>query len=94
VRPLTYKEHAAIFQAIERRDAKSASDAMHSHLESSLARHRATMGEQIAIKTMVPVAVKKRPSRRNAKPASAVLVEKRIASSPAGMQLPSESQPE
>jgi GntR family transcriptional regulator, transcriptional repressor for pyruvate dehydrogenase complex len=94
VRPLTYKEHAAIFQAIERRDAKSASDAMHSHLESSLARHRATMGEQIATKTMVPVAVKNRSSRRNAKRASAVLVEKGIASSPAGMQLPSESQPE
>ena len=48
VRPLTYKEHAAIFQAIERRDAKAASDAMHVHLESSLARHRATMGEHTA----------------------------------------------
>ena len=48
VRPLTYKEHTAIFQAIERRDAKAASDAMHVHLESSLARHRATMGEHTA----------------------------------------------
>jgi hypothetical protein len=44
------------------------------------------MGEQIATKTMVPVAVKKRPSRRNAKAAPAVLVEKGIASSPAGVQ--------
>jgi GntR family transcriptional regulator, transcriptional repressor for pyruvate dehydrogenase complex len=94
VRPLTYKEHAAIVQAIEQHDADRARDAMHTHLQSSLARHRATMGEQIAAKTMVPDAVKKRPSRRNAKSAPAVLVEKRIASSPAGMQLPSESQPE
>jgi GntR family transcriptional repressor for pyruvate dehydrogenase complex len=93
VRPLTYKEHTAIFQAIERRDAKAASDAMHSHLESSLARHRATMGEQIATK-IAPVEVKKRPNRRNAKAASAVLVEKGIASSPTGMHMPSETQPE
>jgi GntR family transcriptional repressor for pyruvate dehydrogenase complex len=86
VRPLTYKEHAAIVEAIEQRDVDRARDAMHRHLQSSLARHRATMGEQIATKTMVPVAVKKRPSRRNAKAAPAVLVEKGIASSPAGVQ--------
>jgi GntR family transcriptional repressor for pyruvate dehydrogenase complex len=94
VRPLTYKEHAVIFQAIERRDAKSASDAMHVHLESSLARHRATMGEQITTKTKAPVGVKKRPGRRNAKAAPAVLVEKGIAASSAGMQVPSEGLPE
>jgi GntR family transcriptional regulator, transcriptional repressor for pyruvate dehydrogenase complex len=86
VRPLTYKEHAAIVEAIEQRDVDRARDAMHTHLQSSLARHRATMGEQIATKTMVPVAVTKRPSRRNAKAAPAVLVEKGIASSPAGVQ--------
>ena len=88
VRPLTYKEHAAIVEAIEQRDADRARDAMHTHLQSSLARHRATMGEQIATKTMVPVAVKKRPSRRNGNVAPAVLAEKGIASSPGGMQLP------
>jgi GntR family transcriptional repressor for pyruvate dehydrogenase complex len=86
VRPLTYKEHTAIVEAIVRRDADGARDAMHMHLQSSLARHRATMGEQIATKSVVPVAVKKQPSRRNAKAAPAVLAEKGIASSPAGMQ--------
>jgi hypothetical protein len=94
VRPLTYKEHAAIFQAIERHDAKAASDAMHVHLESSLARHRATMGEQIATKTIAPVAVKKRPGQRNAKATPALLMEKGIAASPAGMQVSSEGLPE
>jgi GntR family transcriptional regulator, transcriptional repressor for pyruvate dehydrogenase complex len=86
VRPLTYKEHATIVEAIEQRDADRARDAMHTHLQSSLARHRATMGEQIASTTMVPVAVKKRPSRRNAKAAPAVLVGKGIGSSPVGVQ--------
>jgi hypothetical protein len=43
---------------------------------------------------MAPVAVKKRPSRRNAKAAPAVLVEKGIAASSAGMQVPSEGLPE
>jgi GntR family transcriptional repressor for pyruvate dehydrogenase complex len=86
VRPLTYKEHTAIVEAIVRRDADGARDAMHMHLQSSLARHRATMGEQIATKSVVPVAVKKRPGRRNAKAAPAVLAEKGIASSPAGLQ--------
>jgi len=43
VRPLTYKEHAAIVEAIEQRDVDRARDAMHTHLQSSLARHRATM---------------------------------------------------
>ncbi len=90
VRPLTYKEHAAIVEAIEQRDPDRARDAMHTHLQSSLARHRATMGEQIAAKTVVPAAVKKRPSRRNPKAASAVLADKGFASSPAGMQPASE----
>jgi GntR family transcriptional repressor for pyruvate dehydrogenase complex len=94
VRPLTYKEHAAIFQAIERRDAKAASDAMHIHLESSLARHRATMGEQIATKTIAPVAAKKRPSRGKAKIVPAVVVEKGMASPSAGMQTAAAGLPE
>jgi GntR family transcriptional repressor for pyruvate dehydrogenase complex len=90
VRPLTYKEHAAIVEAIEQHDGDRARDAMHTHLQSSLARHRAMMGEQIGAKAMVPVAVKKRPGRRKVKAASAVLSEKGIASSPAGMQSASE----
>ena len=89
VRPLTYKEHAVIFQAIERRDAKAASDAMHVHLESSLARHRATMGEQIATNAVAPVAAKKAPSRRKAKTVAGVLTSK-----PAGMQTAAEGLPE
>jgi GntR family transcriptional regulator, transcriptional repressor for pyruvate dehydrogenase complex len=89
VRPLTYKEHTVIFQAIERRDAKAASDAMHVHLESSLARHRATMGEQIATNAVVPAAAKKLPSRRKAKTVAGVL-----ASKPAGMHTAAESLPE
>jgi hypothetical protein len=44
------------------------------------------MGEQIATKTVVPVAVKARPRRSNAKAAPAALAEKGIASSLAGMQ--------
>ena len=87
VRPLTYKEHAAIVEAIQRRDADRARDAMHTHLQSSLARHRATMGEQIAAKSVVPVVAKKRPPRRNAKTGHAILTEKGTAPH-AGMQQP------
>jgi GntR family transcriptional regulator, transcriptional repressor for pyruvate dehydrogenase complex len=79
VRPLTYKEHAAIVEAIQQRDADRARDAMHTHLQSSLARHRATMGEQIAAKSAVPVAAKKHPTRRNTKTAPAILTEKGTA---------------
>ena len=86
VRPLTYKEHAAIVEAIVQRDADRARDAMHTHLLSSLARHRATMGEQIATKAVVPVAVEKRPRRRTVKAAPAVLAENGIASSSAALQ--------
>jgi GntR family transcriptional repressor for pyruvate dehydrogenase complex len=90
VRPLTYKEHAAIVEAIVQRDADRARDAMHTHLLSSLARHRATMGEQIATKAVVPVAVGKRPRRRAVKAAPAVLAENGIASSSAALQPASE----
>jgi GntR family transcriptional repressor for pyruvate dehydrogenase complex len=91
VRPLTYKEHAAIVDAIQHRDADRARDAMHTHLQSSLARHRATMGEKIATKSMVPVAVTRRRSRRIAKPTPAALG---IAASSARMQAASEGVPE
>jgi GntR family transcriptional repressor for pyruvate dehydrogenase complex len=94
VRPLTYKEHAAIVAAIQQRDADRARDAMHTHLQSSLVRHRATMGEKIAAKASVPVAAKKRPTRRNAKPRPAALVQKGMASPSAGMQTAAEGQPE
>src|SRR6202012_3720284 len=67
VRPLTCKEHAAIVAAIEQRDAGRARDAMHTHLQSSLARHRATMGAQMTGKT---VAVSKGAGGRSAKVAS------------------------
>jgi GntR family transcriptional repressor for pyruvate dehydrogenase complex len=90
VRPLTYKEHAAIVEAIVQRDADRARDAMHTHLLSSLARHRATMGEQIATKAVVPVAVGKRPRRRAVKAPPAVLAENGIASSSAALQPASE----
>jgi GntR family transcriptional repressor for pyruvate dehydrogenase complex len=94
VRPLTYKEHAAIVEAIQQRDADRARDAMHTHLQSSLARHRATMGEKIATKTIVPVAIKRRPSRRSAKPTPTPLVEKGIAPSSSGMQTSAQGLPE
>lgn len=43
--PLSYKEHAAILQAIERRDSEAARAAMHAHLEAALRRYtRATGG--------------------------------------------------
>jgi GntR family transcriptional regulator, transcriptional repressor for pyruvate dehydrogenase complex len=91
VRPLTYKEHAAIVEAIVQRDADRARDAMHTHLLSSLARHRATMVEQIATKTIVPVAVEKRLRRRTVKAAPALPAEKGIASPSAGMHPASEN---
>jgi hypothetical protein len=52
------------------------------------------MGEKIATNTMVPVAVKRRPSRRGAKPTASALVEKGIAASSAGMQTAAEGLPE
>jgi hypothetical protein len=67
---------------------------MHTHLQSSLARHRATMGEKIATKTMVPVGVKKPSSRLKAKSVPAALEEKGIAASPAGMQTAPEALPD
>jgi GntR family transcriptional repressor for pyruvate dehydrogenase complex len=94
VRPLTYKEHAAIVEAIQQRSADRARDAMHTHLQSSLARHRATMGEKIATKTIVPVEKKKPSSRLKAKSVPAALVEKGIAASPAGMQAAPEALPD
>jgi GntR family transcriptional regulator, transcriptional repressor for pyruvate dehydrogenase complex len=86
VRPLTYKEHSAIVQAIERRDAEGARGSMHAHLESSLARHRATMGKRIETKSLV--ALKSGSRRRSVKAAPAVLAEKGIAAPAAAGQPP------
>jgi GntR family transcriptional regulator, transcriptional repressor for pyruvate dehydrogenase complex len=38
-RPLSLKEHSAVFEAIERRDAEGARQAMHAHLEAALNRY-------------------------------------------------------
>jgi GntR family transcriptional regulator, transcriptional repressor for pyruvate dehydrogenase complex len=38
-RPLSLKEHIAIFEAIERRDVEGAREAMHHHLEAALKRY-------------------------------------------------------
>jgi len=66
VRPLTYKEHAAIVHAIERRDPEKARDAMYAHLHSSLLRHKGTPGKQTASRAKAPVAVKSRRTPRAA----------------------------
>lgn len=94
VRPLTYKEHSAIVEAIQQRDPDRAREAMHTHLQSSLARHRATMGEQIAAKSVVPVTARRRPTRRNAKTGPAALVQKGMASPSAGTQTAAEALPD
>lgn len=60
VRPLTYKEHSAIVHAIERRDPEKARDAMHTHLQASLLRHKSMPAKQT--KPAVPPAEAK--SRR------------------------------
>ena len=46
VRPLTYKEHAAIFHAIERRNPEKAREAVYAHLHAALLRHRGTPSKQ------------------------------------------------
>lgn len=76
--PLTFKEHAAIFRGIERRDPAAARDAVHAHLQAALVRHRETMGKQIPSKA--PLTAKSRPKRPAAAAASAVLQAKKIAS--------------
>ena len=58
VRPITYKEHAAIVHAIERRDPEKARDAMHAHLQASLLRHKGMPAKQTESKATAPVAVK------------------------------------
>jgi GntR family transcriptional repressor for pyruvate dehydrogenase complex len=64
VRPITYKEHAAIVHAIERRDPEKARDAMYAHLHSSLLRHRGTPGKETTPKATASVAVKTRRAPR------------------------------
>jgi GntR family transcriptional repressor for pyruvate dehydrogenase complex len=66
VRPLTYKEHAAIVHAIERRDPEKARDAMHVHLHSSLLRHKGMPDKQTTTKTTAPLALKSRRAPRAA----------------------------
>jgi len=50
--PLAHKEHAAIFEAIERRDPDGARKAMHAHLLAHLARYTAANpnGNRVAVK--------------------------------------------
>jgi GntR family transcriptional regulator, transcriptional repressor for pyruvate dehydrogenase complex len=64
VRPITYKEHAAIVHAIERRDPVKARDAMYAHLHSSLLRHRGTTPKETAAKPTTAAAVKTRRAPR------------------------------
>jgi GntR family transcriptional repressor for pyruvate dehydrogenase complex len=66
--PLSYKEHAAIFQAIERRDADTARDAMHAHLHAALSRYREAVGKKISIPapTTAATPAKGRPRWRTA----------------------------
>jgi GntR family transcriptional repressor for pyruvate dehydrogenase complex len=44
--PLSFKEHTAVFQAIERHDPEAARDAMHLHLESHLRRYTNSGGSK------------------------------------------------
>jgi GntR family transcriptional regulator, transcriptional repressor for pyruvate dehydrogenase complex len=71
VRPVTYKEHAAIVHAIERHDPEKARDAMYAHLHSSLLRHKAMPAQQTAAKSAPPVVAKARRVPRIASAASA-----------------------
>lgn len=42
--PLSLKEHIAVFEAVRKRDSEAARNAMHSHLQAALQRHRETVG--------------------------------------------------
>ena len=55
-RPLSLKEHLAIFEAIERRDVEGAREAMHHHLEAALKRYEeaSASGNGARTKTAVP----------------------------------------
>jgi GntR family transcriptional repressor for pyruvate dehydrogenase complex len=46
--PLSFKEHTAIFKAIEQRDADASRGAMHAHLDAALSRYRTALGKRIA----------------------------------------------
>jgi GntR family transcriptional repressor for pyruvate dehydrogenase complex len=46
--PLSFKEHTAIFKAIEQRNADASRKAMHAHLDAALSRYRAAVGKRIA----------------------------------------------
>jgi GntR family transcriptional regulator, transcriptional repressor for pyruvate dehydrogenase complex len=55
-RPLSLKEHVAIFEAIERRDVEGAREAMHHHLEAALKRYEeaSASGNGARTKTAAP----------------------------------------
>jgi GntR family transcriptional repressor for pyruvate dehydrogenase complex len=55
-RPLSLKEHLAIFEAIERRDVEGAREAMHHHLEAALKRYEeaSASGNGARPKTALP----------------------------------------
>jgi GntR family transcriptional regulator, transcriptional repressor for pyruvate dehydrogenase complex len=46
--PLSFKEHTAIFRAIEQRDPDASRKAMHAHLDAALSRYRAALVKRIA----------------------------------------------
>jgi GntR family transcriptional regulator, transcriptional repressor for pyruvate dehydrogenase complex len=46
--PLSFKEHTAIFKAIEQRDPDASRKAMHAHLDAALSRYRAALAKRIA----------------------------------------------
>ena len=54
--PLSFKEHTAIFKAIEQRDADASREARHAHLDAALSRYRTALGKRItnAVQTSSP----------------------------------------
>jgi GntR family transcriptional regulator, transcriptional repressor for pyruvate dehydrogenase complex len=64
-RPLSLKEHSAIFEAIERRDADAARKAMHDHLEAALKRYAeaTAAGNGSRTKTATPANAKRTRAR-------------------------------
>lgn len=59
--PLSYKEHAAIVQAVERHEVDNAREAMHAHLEAALRRYREAAGPRTATTASDAPRSKKRP---------------------------------
>jgi GntR family transcriptional regulator, transcriptional repressor for pyruvate dehydrogenase complex len=64
--PLSFKEHTAILQAIERRDADAARKAMHAHLDAALSRYRTAVGKRIGTAVQTSSPLKGRSNRQKA----------------------------